>query len=134
MILSARIVGPLVPSGVLFVVAVVVCACLATRWAAPFLLRLVASALRGAVAGVAMLLIFPEYRWSSRSRRVEKTPSSYAYTYGDVVGRTTFWINRVLSVVLHAAAEAVKALPPPLVAVLAGVFAAASSLDLITPW
>ncbi|MDQ2589136.1 hypothetical protein [Saccharothrix yanglingensis] len=134
MTLAARIVGPLVPPGVLFVAAAVVFACLATRWAAPFLLRLAASALRGAIAVAATLLIFPEYRWSTRSRRREKPPSSFAYTYGDVVGRTTFWINRLLSVVLHAAAEAVKALPPPLVAVLTGVFAAALSLDLITPW
>lgn len=47
-------------------------------------------------------------------------------------GRTTFWINWLLSVVLHAVAEAVKALPQPLVAVLAGLFATALSLELIT--
>lgn len=134
MTLAARIVGPLVPPGVLFVAIAVVCACLTTRWVAPFLLRLASSALRGAIAVAAMLLIFPEYRWSTRSRRGKKPPSSFAYTYGDVVGRTTFWINRLLSVVLHAAAEAVRALPPPLVAVLAGVFAVALSLELITLW
>lgn len=133
MTLAARIVGPLVPPGVLLVAITVMCACLTTRWAAPFLLRLASSALRGAIAVAAMLLIFPEYRWSTRSRRCKKPPSSFAYTYGDVVGRTTFWINRLLSAVLHAAAEAIKALPPPLVAVVAGVFAAALSLELVTP-
>ncbi|MFJ8962118.1 hypothetical protein ACIRG5_22285 [Lentzea sp. NPDC102401] len=134
MTLAARIVGPLVPPGLLFVAAAVVCACLATRWVAPLLLRLAASALRTAIAMIAVLLIFPEYRWSVRSRRAEKPPSSFAYTYGDVVGRTTFWINRLLSAVLHTAAEAVKALPPPLVGVLSGLFALALSLDLVMPW
>ncbi|HEX8867375.1 MAG TPA: hypothetical protein VF821_17080 [Lentzea sp.] len=132
MTIAARIVGPLVPQGVLFVAIAVVCACLTTRWAAPFLLRLASSALRAAIAVTAVLLIFPEYRWSTRNRRSKKPPSSIAYTYGDVVGRTSFWINRLLSVVLSAAAEAVKALPPPLVAILAGLSAAALSLDLIT--
>lgn len=134
MTLAARIVGPLVPPGVLFVAIAVVCACLATRWAVPFLLRVVSSALRGAIAAAAMLLIFPEYRWSTRSRRGKTPPSSLAYTYSDVIGWATFWINRLLSVLLHAAAEAVKALPPPLVAVLAGLFAVALSLELITLW
>ncbi|MEV0675327.1 hypothetical protein AB0I60_02260 [Actinosynnema sp. NPDC050436] len=134
MTLAVRVVGPLVPPDVLFVAAVAGCACLATRWAMPFLLRLAAAVLRGAVAAAAVLLIFPEYRWSTRNRRGEKTPSSFAYTYGDFVGRTTFWINRSLSAVLHTAAGAFQALPAPLVAVLTGLFAAALSLDLVTPW
>ncbi|MCG8927561.1 hypothetical protein [Lentzea sp. CC55] len=134
MIIAAKIVGPLVPPGVLFVAIAVVCAWLTTRWVAPFLLRLASSALRGAIAVAAMLLIFPEYRWSTRSRRSKKPPSSFAYTYGDIVGRTSFWINRLLSIVLRAAAEAVRALPPPLVAILSGLFAAALSLELITLW
>lgn len=131
MILAVRIVGPPVPPAVLFVAAVVVCACLVTRWVAPFVLRMVASALRGTVAVAAMLLIFPEYCWSARRRRDDRIPPTCAYAYGDAIGRTTFWIGRVLSAVLHGAAETIRSVPLPLVAVPAGLFAAAMSVGLI---
>ncbi|QFZ19842.1 hypothetical protein [Saccharothrix syringae] len=134
MILAGRVVGPLLPPGLPTVVIAVVVACLTTRWAAPALLRAAAWLLRTAVAATAVLLVLPDYCWSTRSRRDDRTPSPVVYAYGDGVGCVASWLDRLVRFALGLAARVVRALPLPLVGTLAALFVAASALGLVTVW
>jgi hypothetical protein len=125
-------IGPVIPPGVGPVLISVTIACLTTRWVAPLVLHMLARSIQTAVAMVATLMILPEYYVSSASRRRRLHPPQLAYDYGAAVGWLAFLIYRIIGWLLHNVANAIRAIPVALVAIVTGVLTVGWLLGLIT--
>lgn len=126
--------GPLIPPGAVPVLIAVLIACLTTRWIAPLVLQMLARLIQIAVAMVAAVMIYPEYRVSTASRRRHLDPPQLAYDYGAAVGWLASLIQRTIGWLLGHLAAAIRAIPLALVAILAGGLTIGWLLGLITIW
>ena len=125
-------IAAIIPPRVGSILIAVVIACLTTRWVAPLALRMLAMSIQTAVALVATLMILPEYYVSITSRRRHLHPPRLAYDYGAAVGRMAFLIHRIVGWLFHKLADAIRAIPVPLVAIVSGVLTVGRLLGLIT--
>lgn len=126
------IVSHIISPGVDPVLLAMIIACVTTRWVAPLVLRMLARSIQFTIAMVAMLMILPEYYVSSASRRRHLHPPQQAYDYGAAVGWLAFLIHRAVGWIFHNLANAIRAIPVAVVAMVTGGLTIGWLLDLIT--